>query len=347
MRSPTAFRCRDDAAGDRSEAVEAPIQRPRPNSFTGSRRFQTQFLVYVISFIVRRPALDVARQALAAARDRRGPHVHWSLVHLLLVTCVPFVTIGVGATARCARDWLYCAITILAALVALRSRRWPSCTSARGCVRTGARVSVSSCCRDGRRVQSRAGKVAMWIYLLNFSAPRCAAGTGPEAVTMSTAAKIEPAGFLLCRRPVRCRNNRCRCWSIARDHPRGRDPRPRSRGLCAERLGHGLWRDGIYPFTHYHRNPRVLALRPARRAVASAASMARTGYRSGRRRGAAGRHRPSAHLVDARPAGDRRLSAGWALRPRRLAPARAFCARTETVRAFRPADRSASARADR
>src|SRR3954467_3303428 len=87
----------------------------------GLGELQTQFLVYIISFIVlglRWMSLAKLSRLHETVEDR---YVHWSLLHLLLVTCVPFVTMVVGRYGALAPAiWLYCATTILAALVALR-----------------------------------------------------------------------------------------------------------------------------------------------------------------------------------------------------------------------------------
>ena len=87
----------------------------------GLAELQTQFLVYIISFIVlglRWMSLAKLSRLHDTVEDR---YVHWALVHLLLVTCVPFVTMVVGRYGALAPAiWLYGAITILAALVALR-----------------------------------------------------------------------------------------------------------------------------------------------------------------------------------------------------------------------------------
>src|SRR4051794_27310942 len=87
----------------------------------GLAELQTQFLVYVISFIV----LGLRWMSLAKMSRRHetvmDKYVHWSLLHLLLITCVPFSTMVVGRYGEFAPAiWLYCGNTILAALVAMR-----------------------------------------------------------------------------------------------------------------------------------------------------------------------------------------------------------------------------------
>jgi uncharacterized membrane protein len=140
----------------------------------GLAELQTQFLVYVISFIVlglRWMSLAKLSRLHETVEDR---YVHWSLLHLLLVTCVPFVTMVVGRYGTLAPAiWLYCATTILAALVALRlaalaephigmedafDRR----------IGLGVIIVLSLVVVAFSLVQPRH---AMWIYLLNIFAP--------------------------------------------------------------------------------------------------------------------------------------------------------------------------------
>ena len=140
----------------------------------GLAELQTQFLVYVISFIVlglRWMSLAKLSRLHETVEDR---YVHWSLLHLLLVTCVPFVTMVVGRYGALAPAiWLYCAITILAALVALR-------------LTTLAELHIGKEDALDRRVGLIVLIVlsltvvafslvqpmhAMWIYLLNIFAP--------------------------------------------------------------------------------------------------------------------------------------------------------------------------------
>lgn len=82
---------------------------------------KTQFLVYVVSFIV----LGLRWMSLAKMSRRHetveDSYVHWALLHLLLITLVPFCTAVVGRYAAFAPAlWLYCGNTIAAALVAMR-----------------------------------------------------------------------------------------------------------------------------------------------------------------------------------------------------------------------------------
>jgi len=140
----------------------------------GIAELQTQFLVYVISFIVlglRWMSLAKLSRLHETVEDR---YVHWSMLHLLLVTCVPFVTMVVGRYGAFAPAiWLYCAITILAALVALRLATLAEPHIGREDAldrRIGLLViiAVSLMVLAFSFVQP---KHAMWIYLLNIFAP--------------------------------------------------------------------------------------------------------------------------------------------------------------------------------
>ena len=101
-------------------------------------------------------------------------YVHWSLLHLLLVTCVPFVTMVVGRYGALAPAiWLYCAITILAALIALRLATLAEPHVGKEDAfdrRIGLSVIIvlSLMVVAFSLVQPRH---AMWIYLLNIFAP--------------------------------------------------------------------------------------------------------------------------------------------------------------------------------
>jgi len=140
----------------------------------GIAELQTQFLVYVISFIVlglRWMSLAKLSRLHQTVEDR---YVHWSMLHLLLVTCVPFVTMVVGRYGAFAPAiWLYCATTILAALVALRLATLAEPHIGREDAldrRIGLLViiAVSLMVLAFSFVQP---KHAMWIYLLNIFAP--------------------------------------------------------------------------------------------------------------------------------------------------------------------------------
>ncbi|TMJ00067.1 MAG: DUF1211 domain-containing protein [Alphaproteobacteria bacterium] len=140
----------------------------------GLAELQTQFLVYIISFIVlglRWMSLAKLSRLHETVEDR---YVHWSLLHLLLVTCVPFVTMVVGRYgALPPAIWLYCAITILAALVALRlaALAEPHIGTADALDRRvglSVIIVISLMVLAFSLVQPR---YAMWIYLLNIFAP--------------------------------------------------------------------------------------------------------------------------------------------------------------------------------
>src|ERR1041384_815702 len=87
----------------------------------GLEELRTQFLVYIVSFIV----LGLRWMSLAKLSRRHetveDSYVHWSLLHLLLITFVPFSTMVVGRYGEFAPAiWLYCGNTLVAALVAMR-----------------------------------------------------------------------------------------------------------------------------------------------------------------------------------------------------------------------------------
>lgn len=82
---------------------------------------KTQFLVYIISFLVlglRWASLAQATKPHGTVEDR---YLRWSLVHLFLITCIPFSTMVVGRYGNLAPAiWIYAGNTLLAAFVALR-----------------------------------------------------------------------------------------------------------------------------------------------------------------------------------------------------------------------------------
>lgn len=87
----------------------------------GLAELQTQFFVYVLSFLV----LGIRWMSLARIGGQRE-HVGkafgwWALAHLFLITCIPFSTMVVGRYGQFApAQWLYAANTLLGALAALR-----------------------------------------------------------------------------------------------------------------------------------------------------------------------------------------------------------------------------------
>ena len=90
------------------------------------------------------------------------------------------------------------------------------------------------------------------------------------------------------------------------------DPAAEIENLFADNgWGHGQWRNGIYPFVHYHSMiHEVLGIARGRRQSAARRPQGRDLRFCGRRcRGAAGRHRASAAVGQRRSSGDRRLSA--------------------------------------
>src|SRR5437763_1364017 len=140
----------------------------------GLAELQTQFLVYIISFIVlglRWMSLAKISRLHETVEDR---YVEWSLLHLLLITLIPFSTMGAGRYGALAPAiWLYCANTILAALVALRRATLAEPHIGKDDAfdrRIGRSVVivVSLIVAALNLVQPRH---AMWIYLLNAFAP--------------------------------------------------------------------------------------------------------------------------------------------------------------------------------
>jgi uncharacterized membrane protein len=140
----------------------------------GLAGLQTQFLVYVISFLVlgsRWMSLAKLSRLHETVEDR---YVGWALAHLLLITLVPFSTMVVSRYGSFAPAiWLYAGNTVLAALVALR-------LAALAAPHIGAEdafdrrlglfavVAVSLIVIGFSFVQP---KHAMWIYLLTIFAP--------------------------------------------------------------------------------------------------------------------------------------------------------------------------------
>jgi len=90
---------------------KASIQRPRPNSFTGSRRFRpSSSSTSSASSCSACAGWSLAKLSRLHETVEDATSIG-SLVHLLLVTCVPFVTMVVGRYGALAPAiWLYCAI---------------------------------------------------------------------------------------------------------------------------------------------------------------------------------------------------------------------------------------------
>jgi uncharacterized membrane protein len=140
----------------------------------GLADLHTQFLVYVVSFLVlglRWMSLAKLSRLHETIDDR---YVHCALAHLLLITFVPFSTMVVGRYGMLAPAiWLYAGNTILAALIALRLAKLAA-------PHVGAEdafdrriglyvvIIVSLLVIGVSLVQP---KYAMWFYLLNIFAP--------------------------------------------------------------------------------------------------------------------------------------------------------------------------------
>ena len=140
----------------------------------GLAGLQTQFLVYVVSFLV----LGLRWMSLAKLSQLHDTvsdgYVEWALAHLLLITLVPFSTVVVSRYGAFAPAiWLYAGNTVLAALIALR-------LAALAAPHVGAEDAFDR--RIGLwvviilsllviAVSLVQPKYAMWIYLLNIFAP--------------------------------------------------------------------------------------------------------------------------------------------------------------------------------
>jgi uncharacterized membrane protein len=134
----------------------------------------TQFFVYVISFLV----LGLRWMSLAKLsglhEKATDSYVQWALLHLFLITCIPFSTMVVGRYGDLAPAvWLYVSNTLLAALVALRMAKLvePEVGAEDARERRIGLVSVivvSLLVLAGSFVWP---KRAMWIYLLNLAVP--------------------------------------------------------------------------------------------------------------------------------------------------------------------------------
>lgn len=82
---------------------------------------QTQFLVYAISFLVLGLRWASLAQAAAPHETVGDRTLRWSLLHLFLITCIPFSTMVVGRYGDLAPAiWIYAGNTLLAAFVAMR-----------------------------------------------------------------------------------------------------------------------------------------------------------------------------------------------------------------------------------
>src|SRR4051812_35013065 len=140
----------------------------------GLLELQTQLLVYVISFIV----LGLRWMSLAKLsrlhETVEDGYVQWSLAHLMLITCVPFSTMVVGRYGAFAPAiWLYCANTMLAALLALRlaALAAPHIGEEDVLDRRIGLIVIILVSLAAFAVSLLQPKHAMWIYLLNAFAP--------------------------------------------------------------------------------------------------------------------------------------------------------------------------------
>ncbi|MBS0528057.1 MAG: DUF1211 domain-containing protein [Proteobacteria bacterium] len=80
-----------------------------------------QFLVYVISFLVLGMRWASLAQATKPHETVNDHFLRWSLIHLFLITCIPFSTMVVGRYGDLAPAiWIYAGNTLLAAFVAMQ-----------------------------------------------------------------------------------------------------------------------------------------------------------------------------------------------------------------------------------
>ncbi len=140
----------------------------------GLLELKTQFLVYLISFIV----LGLRWMSLAKLSSLHEAvsdgYVEWSLAHLLLITLVPFSTMVVGRYGAFAPAiWLYCANTILAALIAARlaTLAAPHIGDEDALDRRVGLLVVVIVSLTVLAFSLVQPKHAMWIFLLNLFAP--------------------------------------------------------------------------------------------------------------------------------------------------------------------------------
>jgi uncharacterized membrane protein len=141
---------------------------------TGLAGLQTQFLVYVVSFLV----LGLRWMSLAKLSQLHDTvtdgYVEWALAHLLLITLVPFSTVVVSRYGEFAPAiWLYAGNTVLAALIAMRlaALAAPHVGAEDAFERRIGLLVVIILSLLVMAVSVVQPKHAMWIYLLNIFAP--------------------------------------------------------------------------------------------------------------------------------------------------------------------------------
>ncbi|HWV51441.1 TMEM175 family protein [Pseudorhodoplanes sp.] len=82
---------------------------------------RSKFLVYLITFFVVGLRWFSSSRLAAGQETVTGQFARWTLLHLFLITCLPFSTMLIGRYAELAPSvWIYAANMALAALVSIR-----------------------------------------------------------------------------------------------------------------------------------------------------------------------------------------------------------------------------------
>ena len=131
-----------------------------------------QFVAYVVSFVV----LGVRWMSVARLRGEEvgKTHIAWALVHLFLVTCVPFSTMLVGRYGMLAPAiWLYAVNTFLGAVAAFFMVALPQAGLGGDEVTEWRRslVLIMGLALLSVAISFVNPRWALWAYLLNVIAP--------------------------------------------------------------------------------------------------------------------------------------------------------------------------------
>jgi len=137
----------------------------------------SQFLAYFITFMVLGIRwMNLSRLAEEQAHVAAG-FVRWSLLHLLLIGCMPFSTMLLGRYGNLAPSvWIYAVNTVLAALVMIRMTMLvdPAEASLLANRRVFTLLWLIGVALLSVVVSLYAAPYAMLVYLLNLVAPRLA-----------------------------------------------------------------------------------------------------------------------------------------------------------------------------